>query len=239
MDSARGGDSLEMPEGWKAKKSKPKYAEQENYSEDDNPFPADWRVPQSKKNRMNGNDDPPQQSSEFDEDEDEQAEAEQAQEETDRGDEDNNPNDPDLNNTPEKPASKKGEEWRYWKDSPYEVSNLGRVRRGNKVLKPRISSRGFAYLHASYNGKVTQPSYHSMVLEAFGVKPPKGVKNPVISHKNNKKTDNRLSNLKYASTSDNTQDAYSDGLIGKKGANNEKWKKENGPDGSKTGKKKD
>ena len=97
----------------------------------------------------------------------------------------------------------------------------------------------FAYLHASYNGEVTQPSYHSMVLEAFGVKPPKGVKNPVISHKNNKKTDNRLSNLKYASTSDNTQDAYSDGLIDKKGSNNKDWRKENGSDGSKTGKKKD
>lgn len=234
MDSARGGDGFEMPDGWKAKKSKMS-SFSKDYEEDDNEFPADWRVPQSKKNRMNGNDDPSQM--EFDEDEDKEAEQKQA--ETDRGDEDNNPNDPDLNNTPEKPASKKGEEWRYWRDSPYEVSNLGRVRRGNKVLKPRISSRGFAYLHASYNGEVTQPSYHSMVLEAFGVKPPKGVKNPVISHKNNKKTDNRLSNLKYASTSDNTQDAYSDGLIDKKGSNNKDWRKENGSDGSKTGKKKD
>jgi hypothetical protein len=226
LDGARGGDGFSSPDGWKSKKSRPKYEKPAGtFSEDDNEFPADWRVKQSRRNRMNGNDDPSQMEYSDDEEVNE--------------DDDNNPNDPDLNNTPEKPDSKKGEKWKYWKDSPYEVSNMGRVRRGNKILKPRISSRGFAYLHASYNGSQTQPSYHSMVLDAFGPPPPKGVKSPVISHKDNNKLNNKVSNLKWASTSDNTQDAYSDGLIKGKGANNQKWKKENGKDGSKTGKKKD
>lgn len=104
------------------------------------------------------------------------------------------------------------------------VSNKGRVRREEKILKECLNPAGYSYANLSYNGKNEQPAVHEMVLDAFKVPRPKGVKNPIVKHKNNKKNDNSLNNLEWGSIADNTEDAYADGLIKDKGANNPEWK---------------
>lgn len=223
FDNVRAGGG-ETPEGWKPKKTRPHYeAQATDLAEDDNPFPGDWKVKQSKQNRMNGNDDPSKLR-------DKPPAAPASDPDMDYADETEDADGPEAEG---QVKDLEGEKWKTWKDSPYQISNKGRARRGSKILKPRISSRGFAYLHASYNGQQLQPSYHSLVLELFGPKPPKGVKNPVISHKNNKKTDNRIENLKWQSNAKNTEDAYDDGLYEDKGANNAEWRKKNGKHGEK------
>jgi hypothetical protein len=112
------------------------------------------------------------------------------------------------------------EVWKAYPNSPYRVSNMGNVMRGNKILKKRINSGGYVYANLSYDGKAEQVAVHQMVLEAFNVPKPKGIKKPVVKHKNNIHEDNKLSNLEWGSIADNTQDAYDDGLIDDKGADN-------------------
>lgn len=112
--------------------------------------------------------------------------------------------------------------WKPYKSSPYMVSNRGRIRRGKRILKERLNPGGYSYANLSYDGKKEEPAVHAMVLEAFNVPRPKGIKNPIIKHKNNKKNDNRLSNLEWGSISNNTKEAYDDGLIKGKGVNNNK-----------------
>lgn len=116
--------------------------------------------------------------------------------------------------------------WKPYKNTPYMVSNKGRVRRDEKILKERLNPAGYSYANLSYNGKSEQPAVHEMVLDAFKVPRPKGVKDPIVKHKNNKKDDNNLDNLEWGDIAENTEDAYADGLIEGKGANNPKWKKD-------------
>jgi hypothetical protein len=52
-----------------------------------------------------------------------------------------------------------------------------------------------------------------MVMDLFGPSKPSG--SPVIMHKNNNGQDNKISNLKWGTRQENTQDAYDDGLIDK------------------------
>lgn len=114
------------------------------------------------------------------------------------------------------------ETWKPYANTPYMVSNLGRVRRDEKILKERLNPAGYSYANLSYNGKSEQPAVHEMVLDAFKVPRPKNVKNPIVKHKNNEKNDNKLENLEWGSIADNTEEAYDDGLIEGKGADNDK-----------------
>lgn len=73
----------------------------------------------------------------------------------------------------------------------YEVSNMGRVRslkQRVKLLKPIKKSTGYTCVSL---GKV-KPHIHSLVANAFLTNRKKGF---VIDHINNKRADNRLSNL--------------------------------------------
>lgn len=103
------------------------------------------------------------------------------------------------------------EEWRGIKDFPrYQVSNMGRVRsnygRGSgshkirdwKILKPFVSSSG-------YNNILLSPGrrhfdIHRLVLSAFVGPCPEGCE---ALHGNDIRTDNRLSNLKWGTRSEN------------------------------------
>ena len=112
------------------------------------------------------------------------------------------------------------ETWKPYKNTPYMVSNRGRVRREEKILKERLNPAGYSYANLSYNGKSEQPAVHEMVLDAFNVPRPKGVEKPIVKHKNNKKADNNLENLEWGDIAENTQEAYDDGLVKDKGADN-------------------
>lgn len=110
-----------------------------------------------------------------------------------------------------------GERWKQWKDSPYEVSSTGKVRRkGEKVhRKPRDDDRKHQRMNLTWDGKREEPPLHQMVMELFGPPKPQG-KNVVILHKDNDGTNNSISNLEWGTRSENVQQAHDDGLIKRK-----------------------
>jgi hypothetical protein len=106
------------------------------------------------------------------------------------------------------------ETWKQWKDSPYEVSSTGKVRRkgDNTNRKPRDDDRKHHRVNLTWDGKREEPPVHQMVMELFGPPKPEG-KHVVILHKDNDGTNNSISNLEWGTRSDNVQQAHDDGLI--------------------------
>lgn len=104
--------------------------------------------------------------------------------------------------------------WKQWRDSPYEVSNKGRVRRkgSGEVRKPRDDDRKHQRVNLTWSGNREEPPLHQLVMELFGPPKPKG-QNIVILHKDNDGTNNAISNLKWGTRSQNVQQAHDDGLI--------------------------
>ena len=107
----------------------------------------------------------------------------------------------------------------------YSVSDLGQVRRDvdwnrdNKAGKIiRIHTDGTGGYHRvclCRNGKSKKYSIHSLVMAAFVGQRPEGLS---INHKDGIKSDNRLSNLEYCTSSQNTIHSYQNGLQhGRKG----------------------
>jgi hypothetical protein len=109
------------------------------------------------------------------------------------------------------------EKWKKWKDSPYEVSTLGRVRNSEtgEIRKPRSDDRKHHRVNLTWDGKREEPMLHRLVMDLFGPPKPSG-ENIVILHKDNNGENNRLSNLKWGTRSENVQQVYDDGLIKKK-----------------------
>lgn len=102
-------------------------------------------------------------------------------------------------------------------ESNYEVSNFGRVKtiRHNvigkdgrimnfepKIKKPSITRKGYYYVNLSKNGKKKCHKIHKLVMEAFV---PNSENKPYIDHINTIKTDNRVCNLRWVSSKENTQ----------------------------------
>jgi len=90
------------------------------------------------------------------------------------------------------------ENWKHIEGfGEYEVSSLGRVRRGEKILK--ISSRrdtGYGYLGLTRDdGTKTYPYIHRLVGRAFLPNPDN---KPTINHIDRNTSNNRLDNLEWA-----------------------------------------
>ena len=113
--------------------------------------------------------------------------------------------------------SDSGGGWKQWKDSPYEVSREGKVRRkgDDSHRKPRDDDRKHQRVNLTWDGKREEPPLHQMVMELFGPPKPQG-KNIVILHKDNDGTNNAISNLEWGTRSENVQQAHNDGLIKRK-----------------------
>lgn len=114
------------------------------------------------------------------------------------------------------------EEWRKYRDMPYEVSNMGRVKSlsrtfpmknpksgtwqkrtlKERIRKPQEDMSGYHILVLSHNNKQSTHKIHRMVMEAFC-----GSSDLEVNHKNCVKTDNRLSNLEYVSRKENANHA--------------------------------
>ena len=76
------------------------------------------------------------------------------------------------------------------------------------------STAGYLRAHISIKGKHAHFRLHRVIWIAKYGSIPEGT---VVCHKNNKKKDNRISNLYAATQKQNTQDAIRDGLIVPKG----------------------
>ena len=96
------------------------------------------------------------------------------------------------------------------------VSNKGDIDvdfGNNKFLKKKqVTVYGYKYCGILYVGKKhnTSKRVHRLVAEAF-IPNPNNYK--VVGHKNNNKADNRVENLYWTTTQENTQKACNDGLL--------------------------
>ena len=93
----------------------------------------------------------------------------------------------------------------------YMVSESGNIRNliTKTILKPKQRFDGYLEVALSNNGKVVSKKIHRLVAETFLPKP-SGGGNYVVGHKNNKRTDNRVSNLVWMTQSDNNKSENQD-----------------------------
>jgi hypothetical protein len=105
------------------------------------------------------------------------------------------------------------EEWRQAVGWPtYEVSNLGRVRRGELLLRPSLNTRGYPVI-GMRNGPLRRSiRVHRLVAEAFlGVSAP-GLE---VNHIDGRKDNPRLDNLEWVTGVENKKHAWRIGLRGR------------------------
>lgn len=76
----------------------------------------------------------------------------------------------------------------------YEVSNLGRVRRNGKILKPTKGRDGYLRVDLRKNGTRRDSLVHRLVAQTFIPNPSNF---PCINHKDEDKTNNCLDNLEW------------------------------------------
>ena len=125
----------------------------------------------------------------------------------------------------------------YWADVEgyegyYQISNYGNVRSLDRVikektgktqtlkgriLKPRINPGGYYYIGLGKNGTKATFAVHQLEAQAFIPNPasPDGERadsKPTVNHIDGNKLNNNLSNLEWASYSENLSHAYKTGL---------------------------
>jgi len=95
--------------------------------------------------------------------------------------------------------------WKQIPGSNYEASSLGRIRspRGN-ILKPCNHKLGYHIVNIKIDGRPLCKTVHSLVAMAFHGPRPEGLD---VAHGNCIKTDNRPSNLRYCTRSENLMDS--------------------------------
>lgn len=93
----------------------------------------------------------------------------------------------------------------------YEVSSLGKVRnvKTGRVLKAHVSQYGYENLSLSFKGKSKNYTVHRLVALALIPNPEN---KPEVNHKDGKKTNNRKSNLEWATSAENQRHAVDTGL---------------------------
>lgn len=97
---------------------------------------------------------------------------------------------------------------KQYKDTPYFVDTEGNVYRNGKKLKGSMRN-GYIRLDSSYNNKRIQYSIHRLVAELYIPNPEN---KPEVNHINGVKTDNRVDNLEWVSSTENMKHAYKLGL---------------------------
>lgn len=128
-----------------------------------------------------------------------------------------------ANNRHHPEFNRKNEEWRpiIGFEQSYEVSSFGDIRsitrlierpNGNgsflkesNLLKQYITPKGYLRLQLQYNGKCKNLMVHRIVAEAFLEN--KELK-PEVNHIDGNKTNNKINNLEWVTSSENQQHAY-------------------------------
>ena len=108
--------------------------------------------------------------------------------------------------------------WVHGYEDLYEVSNTGDVRRGVRVLKQQTTHDGYHRLTLSKKNVRKNVTVHRLVLEAFRGPCPEGMQ---CAHKNGKRDDNRLVNLRWATPESNQKDRITTKTVGYKLTPNE------------------
>lgn len=85
----------------------------------------------------------------------------------------------------------------------YEVSSWGRVRRGARVLRPNAGGR-YLFVSLSTNGIATTHRVHKLVINAFIGPAP--FLDALAAHNDGDTSNNRASNLRWASALENQAD---------------------------------
>ena len=104
------------------------------------------------------------------------------------------------------------EEWRNFSEH-YQISTYGRVKsfwgKTPKILKPQLHCTGYLCIGLRLNGKRKICRIHRLVAEVFIPNPDN---KPQVNHGDGHPLNNHLSNLTWATGSENTQHAYATGL---------------------------
>jgi len=91
----------------------------------------------------------------------------------------------------------------------YQISNTGKVKSINCILKPRLGERGYLYVNLYNNTKRKTWKIHRLVALHF-VKNPDD--KPEVNHKDTIKTNNNSNNLEWVTRSENEQHAHKHNL---------------------------
>jgi len=93
----------------------------------------------------------------------------------------------------------------------YEVSSLGKVKNAKtgRILKAHVGQYGYESVSLSLQGKSKTYIVHRLVALAFIPNPEN---KPEVNHKDGKKTNNRKSNLEWATSAENQRHAVDTGL---------------------------
>ena len=117
-------------------------------------------------------------------------------------------------------VGEKMETWKQYRETNYEVSNLGQVRnKETKEIKSQTQKlngkreNDYKYVSLTINSEKCKKSVHRMDAECF-IENPDNL--PEVNHKNGIRYDNRVENLEWCSREENYQDAI------RRGSNNER-----------------
>ena len=98
------------------------------------------------------------------------------------------------------------EVWKPIEGYDYMISSLGRVKSlkfgREKIMKPRKDKDGYLIVNLHKDGKMETYRVHRLVVNAF-IPNPKNL--PEVNHINEIKSDNRVSNLEWITSQNNTR----------------------------------
>jgi hypothetical protein len=95
----------------------------------------------------------------------------------------------------------------------YEVSTLGNVRRGTKLLTPGLDTYGYRQVNLYRDSKRYCRKVYRLVMDAFN---PNVDNKPQIDHINRVRADDRLENLRWATASENcrNKEGFDEDMLG-------------------------
>lgn len=101
-----------------------------------------------------------------------------------------------------------------WKTyiSNYEISNTGQLRNSKtgRILKPKVSNKGYVKYGISISGKYKDVFAHRAVAETFVPNPDN---KPQVNHKDGNKKNNDYTNLEWSTGSENIVHAFDNNLM--------------------------